>query len=109
MLILFGVCSTPVLLQWHVKDPGDSATSAGGRLEPKHSYTLDPRKSEWADYATVGTYPETSSRATCQGTLGHSRFSSQPLWTDSGLKNGISVRELISTSKKEKEKSAGRK
>ena len=61
---------------------------------------------------SVGTDTVTSSHATCQGTLGHSRFSSQPLWTDSGLKNGISVRELISTSKKkekkeEKKKSAG--
>ena len=30
--LLFGVCSTPVLPQWHVKDPGHSAKSAGGRL-----------------------------------------------------------------------------
>ena len=30
--LLFGVRSTPVLLQWHVKDPGHSAKSAGGRL-----------------------------------------------------------------------------
>ena len=29
----FGICSTPVLLQWHVKDPGQSAKSAGGRLQ----------------------------------------------------------------------------
>ena len=26
----FGICSTPVLLQQHVKDPGHSAKSAGG-------------------------------------------------------------------------------
>ena len=31
----------------------------------------------------------------------------EPLWTDPGIKSGISVCELISTSKK-KEKSAGR-
>ena len=30
--LLFGVRSTPVLLQWHVKDSGHSAKSAGGRL-----------------------------------------------------------------------------
>ena len=30
--LLFGVRSTPVLLQWHIKDPGHSAKSAGGRL-----------------------------------------------------------------------------
>ena len=28
----FGASSTPVLPQWHVKDPGQSAKSAGGRL-----------------------------------------------------------------------------
>ena len=27
----FGICSTPVLLQQQVKDPGHSAKSAGGR------------------------------------------------------------------------------
>ena len=30
--LLFGVRSTPVLPQWHTKDPGHSAKSAGGRL-----------------------------------------------------------------------------
>ena len=29
----FGICSTPVLPQWHVKDPGHSAKGAGGRLK----------------------------------------------------------------------------
>ena len=29
----FGLCSTPVLPQQHVKDPGHSARSAGGRLQ----------------------------------------------------------------------------
>ena len=29
----FGLCSTPVLLQQHVKDHGHSAKSAGGRLQ----------------------------------------------------------------------------
>ena len=29
----FGIRSTPVLPQQHVKDPGHSAKSAGGRLE----------------------------------------------------------------------------
>ena len=37
--LLFGVHSTPVLLQWHVKDPGHSAKSAGGRL---HLNTYTP-------------------------------------------------------------------
>ena len=51
-------------------------------------------------------YQETSSQAIRQGTLGHSRLSSraEPLWTDPGLKSGISVRELISIYKKKKKK-----
>ena len=45
-----------------------------------------------------GTYLETTSHATRQGTLGHSRVSiAEPLWTDPGLKSGISVREQLST------------
>ena len=52
-----------------------------------------------------GTYQETSSHATRQGTLGHSQLA-EPLWTDHGLKSGIGVRELILTLQKKK-KSAG--
>ena len=48
----------------------------------------------------MGTYPETSSHATRQGTLGQSSQLAEPLWTDPGLKNGISVCELISIFKK---------
>ena len=47
------VRSTPVLPQWHVKDPGHSAKTTGGRLHLKQSYALDPKKSQWADYAAV--------------------------------------------------------
>ena len=32
-LILVSVPPTPVLAHWHVKDPGRSDTSAGGRLQ----------------------------------------------------------------------------
>ena len=57
---------------------------------------------------SVGTCWETSSHATCQGTFCHSRLS---LLGHCGLipckRNGISVHELISTSKKKK-KSSGR-
>ena len=52
--LLFGVLSTHVLPQWHVKDPGHSAKSAGGRLHlNSHAYTFDPMKLEWVDYAAV--------------------------------------------------------
>ena len=71
----------------------------------KHTYTLDPSKSEWADYAAV--------QAECGNLLGNklnvnlsrntqpwSSELAEPLWTDPGLKSGISVRELISLSEK---------
>ena len=50
----------------------------------------------------VGTYPETSSHATCQGTFSHSPLRSL---SHCGLilaKSGMSMRELISTLKKER-------
>ena len=65
-------------------------------------------KSEWADYAlsrhSVGTYLEISSHASCQGTFGQSYQFAELLWTDAGIKNGISVCNLISTQKKKKRK-----
>ena len=54
-------------------------------------------------------YPETSSQA--RNLSGNIRLQSsqlaEPLWTDPGVKSGISVRELIPTLKKKK--SAGGK
>ena len=78
--LLFGVRSTPVLLQWHVKDPGHSAKSAGGRLH-LNTHTPMTQRSRCGlimllSRHSVGTYQETSSHATCQGTLDHSRLSS---------------------------------
>ena len=52
----------------------------------------------------VETYPETSSHANLSGNiLTQSSQLAEPLWTDPGLKSGISVRELVFTSKKKKE------
>ena len=76
----FGVRSIPVLPQWHVKVPGHSAKSAGGRLHPNTHAPLTQRV--WGGLTmplcrhSMGTYPETSSHAPCQGKLGHSRLSS---------------------------------
>ena len=43
----------PVLPQWHVKEPGDSDQSAGGKLHV-NTYNLDPTKSQSkADYAAI--------------------------------------------------------
>ena len=69
--LLFGVLSTPVLQQWHLKDPGHSATSAGGRL---HQNTHTPlTQQSWSGLTmllcrhSVETYLKASSHATCQG------------------------------------------
>ena len=77
---LFRVRSTRVLPQWHVKDSGRSAKSAGGRLQ-LNAHTLLTQQCRSGLTMTlsrhsVGTYQETSSHATCQGTFGHSRLSS---------------------------------
>ena len=42
----YSVSVPPVLPQWHIKDPGHSSKSAGGRLH-LNSIILDPKKSEW--------------------------------------------------------------
>ena len=78
-------------------------------VTPKHAYTFDPTKSEWADYAAVQAYCGNL----CGNELTHSSSGNtrsqlsllaEPLWTDPGPKSGISVRELISTFKKKKKK-----
>ena len=44
----FGICSTPVLLQQHVKDPSHSTHSAGGRLQLNaHTLYIRPQKCRW--------------------------------------------------------------
>ena len=78
--LLSDVRSIPVLPQWHVKDPGHSANSAGDRL---HINTHTPSTQRSRSGLTmllsghsVGAYQKTSLHATRQGTLGHSRLSS---------------------------------
>ena len=70
----------PVLPQWHVKDPGHTANSAGGGLHLTMHTPLTQRSRSGLimplSRHSVGTYPETSSHATCQGTFGQSRLSS---------------------------------
>ena len=76
----FVVRSFPVLPQWHIKDPGYFTKSAGDKLH-LNIHTLSTKRSlsgltMWLSKQSVGTYPETSSHATCQETFGHSRLSS---------------------------------
>ena len=62
------------------KHPGHSAKSAGGRLHLNTHAPLTQRSRSGLTMLlsrhSVGTYQETSSHATRQGTLGHSRLSS---------------------------------
>ena len=77
--LLFVVHSTPVLLQWHVKDPSHSSKSADGRLHLNmHSPLTQQSRSGLTKRLSrhnVGTYPETSSLATRQETFAYSRLS----------------------------------
>ena len=99
--LLFGVCFTPALLQWLVDNPSHSAKSAGGRLH-LNMHTLDPTKSERADYATVqaqcGNLSGNELICNLSGNIWpQSPQPAEPLWTDPGIKSEFSVRELIST------------
>ena len=89
-----------MLTRWLLKDPDHSAKSAGGRLHLNTHTPLTQRSRSGLSMPlsrhSVGTYQETTSHATRQGTLGHFRLSSlSHLLTDSDLKSGISVSELI--------------
>ena len=70
----------PVLPQWHEKDPGHCAKSSGGMLHLNTHTPLTQRSRSGQTMPlsrqTLGTYQETSSHATRQGALGHSRLSS---------------------------------
>ena len=98
---LFGVCSTPMLLQWHVKDPGHSAKSAGGRLHLNTHTSLTQRSQTGLTMPpsrhSVGTYRRNKLTCNSSGkTWSQSSQLAEPMWTDPGRKNGISVHELIS-------------
>ena len=98
----------PVVPHWHAKDPGHSAKSAGGRSHlnmhaPLTQWNQSGLTMPWSRHG-VGTYPEMSPHASCQGTFGQSSQLSMPLWTDPGVKSGISVCELISTPSPPKKK-----
>ena len=75
-----GIRSIPVFPQWHVKGPGRSDKSAGGRIHLNTHTPLTQRSRSGLTVPlsghSVGTDQETSSHATRQGRLGHSRLSS---------------------------------
>ena len=84
------------------KRPQSFCLKCKRQVTPKHAYILDPLKSEWADYATVkAEWGNLSGNELTHNSSGNAWSQSsqlaEPLWTDLGLKSGISLRELIST------------
>ena len=74
-----------------------------------HTYTLDPTKSEWADYAAVKAWcGNLSEKELPRKSSGNTRLQSsqltEPLWAEPGLGSGVGARELISTWKKTEER-----
>ena len=63
--------TTPVLPRWHVKDPGHSAKSAGGRLHLNMRTPLTHRSRSGLTMPlsrhSVGIYQETNSHVTPSG------------------------------------------
>ena len=102
---LFHPCVTAVAC----KRPQSLCQKCRWQVTSIHTDTLDPTKSEWADYAAVQAWCGNLSgnkltRNSSGSTQSQSSQLAEPLWTDPGLKSGISLHELISTLKK---KSAG--
>ena len=86
------------LLQWHIKDPGHSAKSAGGRL---HLNTHTPLTQQSRNGLTMPLCGNLSRNKLTQYLSGsiqpQSSQLAEPLWTDPGIKSGISMCELMST------------
>ena len=95
------------------KRPRSFCQKCRWQVTPKHEYTLDQTKSEWADYAAVQAECGNLSgneltRNSSENSRPQSSQLAESLWTDPSLKSGISVHELISTlKKKEKKTQAG--
>ena len=91
-----------------VKDPGHSIQKwAGGRLHLNTHTPVTQRSRSGLTMPlsrhSVGTYQGNElTRNSSGNTRSQSSQLAEPLWTDPGLKSGISVHELISTLKKKR-------
>ena len=91
------------------KRPRSFCKKTRWQVTPKRAYTIDPTKSEWADYAAIQTEcGNLSGHELTRNLSGNTRSQSsqlaKPLWTDPGLNSGNSLRELISTLKQKTKK-----
>ena len=104
--------STPVLPQWHVKDPCHSAKSAGGRLH-LNTYTPLTQRSQsgltMLSRRSVGTYWENEFVHNSSGnTRPQSSQLAEPMWTDPGLEKwNWCTRADLHLNKKTKKAQAG--
>ena len=108
---LFSVHSTPLLPQWHIKDPSHSAKSAGGRLQIiTHTFLTQQSWSGLTALFRRNFWTSQGNELTCN-LLGntHPQLSqlAEPLWTDPGIKSGISMCKIISTSKQQQKRRWG--
>ena len=97
--------SPPVLPQWHVKDPGHSVWSTGGRLHLNTHTPLTQRSLSGLCRCPDLVWEPIRKPAHTQLVMVHSATvisAREALRTDPGIKSGISVRELISTYIKKK-------
>ena len=86
--LLFSVHSTPTLPQWHVKDPGHSANSVGGRLHINTHTPLSQRSRSGVGWLwhCPGIVWKLSGNKLTHNLSGKTRPQSsqltKPLWTD---------------------------
>ena len=93
--LFFGVHSTPMLTQWHIKDPRHSAKSAGGGL---HLTPIHPWSNEVRVGWQVGTYRGHELTCTWSGSIHPQPFQlTEQMWTVPGLHSETGVHELIFT------------
>ena len=92
------------------KIPRSISQNCRWQVTPTHAYTLDPAKSERADYAAVQAQCGNLSgnELTCKLSRNTQPVAqlAEPLWTDPGLRSGMRVCNLISTLKNGKKKSS---
>ena len=105
---LFHPCVTAVKR----KGPWSFCQKCRWQVTSEQAYTLDPTKSEWVDYAVVQAYcgnlPRNELTHNLYGNIWpQSSQLTEPLWTDPGIKSGISVCKLVSTSNKKKNAHVG--
>ena len=113
MLTLIRCPIHPLVTAVARKRPRSFCQKCRWHVTPKHAYTLDPTKSEWAYAAVQAWCGNLSGKELTRNSSGNTQLQSsklaETLWTDSSLMSGISVRERTSTHQKKNEKKKQKK